>query len=117
MSILCDVTLGNQTGAALVVKSHYHTAFDGLSVNFRTPAGEVLGETSYLQPQSPYSIEPRDFPLPEGDTSRKLAFDCEGIPADLTEIIIQVVGTLPGSDYAEALRSNSITIKITEASQ
>ncbi len=112
--ITCEVTLNNRTGAPLIVKSNFSSAFDGLSVVVKTSEGRVLGRTPYVTQQSP-SLETIDFPLSEGESSRTLEFVADYVPYEVSEISIQVIGDLPGSAFGGKLESNWITVKIAGA--
>lgn len=112
VTIACEATINNRTGAPIVVKSSFYSAFDGLSVVVRTKDGRTLGRTSYLEHQSPFSLEPREFSLPEGETTRTLSFVTDYIAADVGAIVIEVVGNLPQSSFGGKLESNSITIEV-----
>jgi len=115
--IRCNAELCNWSETNLVVKSQFNSAFDGLSVVVRAPDGKALGKTSFLHHQSPGWTEPRPFPVPVGVTTNTLVFVPDALPPDIAEIIIQVVGDLPGSGYNQELRSNCLTVQVARAQQ
>jgi hypothetical protein len=107
----CKVIIENNTGAVLKVKSNFFSAFDGLSLVVRDEDGKELKKQSYTFHQSPFSIEPREYPLPSGKATKQIVFPVRGLPKEYARLKAQLIGTLPGSGYAPKLSSEILSVR------
>ncbi|MEI8381197.1 MAG: hypothetical protein WCJ09_13800 [Planctomycetota bacterium] len=107
----CEVSLDNQMGSDLVVRSNFNSAFDGLELVVTTVEGKTLAQQSHAVHQSPFA-EPRDFKLKKGVTTATIGFPIQDFPADAKVVKVRVVGTLPGSGYQRVLSTETLEVKI-----
>jgi hypothetical protein len=110
----CELTLDNELGRELGVRSNFGSACDGLEIVVTTPEGKVLAQQGYTFHQSPFSATGRVFPLKEGKTRATLLFPIGGLSADVRALKVRVVGTLPGSGYERILSSETLPVEVKE---
>jgi hypothetical protein len=110
----CEVTLDNEVGRELAVRSNFFSAFDGLEIVVTTPEGKVLAQQGYSFHQSPFTATGRIFPLKKGKTTGTLLFPVGGLPADVRALKVRLVGTLPGSGYERILSSETLAVEVKE---
>ena len=110
----CDVTLDNELGRELAVRSNFFSAFDGLEIVVTTPEGKVLAQQAYSFHQSPFTATGRIFPLKKGKTAGTLLFPVGGLSADVRALKVRLVGTLPGSGYERILSSETLAVEVKE---
>jgi hypothetical protein len=110
----CDVTLDNETGKDLTVKSNFNSVFDGLQIVVTAPDGKVLAQQGYIFHQSPSTVEPRKFTLNKGNTTDTIVFPISTLPGDAKSFKVRLVGTLPGSGYDRELSSKTLTIEVRD---
>src|SRR5262249_16848872 len=110
----CEVTLDNDTGRGLAVRSNFTSAFDGLEIVVTTPGGKVLAQQGYTFHQSPFAPPGRVFPVQRGKTDGALGFPVDGLPGDVRAFKVRLVGTLPGSGYERILSSETLAVEIKD---
>ena len=109
---ICEAVIDNATGAELIVKSSYYSAFDGLELVVIDEKGRKLAQQSYLYHQSLYSLTPRSFPVKVGKNRRELRFPVSGLPQNRREYRVLLVGTLPESEHGGTLCSDLVTAAV-----
>ncbi len=111
--IECEVTLINDTGAALDVKSNFFSAYDALELVIFGEGGEKRLQQLYSYHQSPYTFKPRSFPLAKGENRATLRLPIDGaLPAGARSVKVLIMGRLAGVEGAGVLCSNLIEMKV-----
>ncbi len=105
--VTCQAVIDNATGHELVVRSNFFSAFDGLEIVVTNDEGKVLEQRGYIDFQSPFKLDGRDFPLKQGKTVKTLTFILSDIPEGIRSVRVRLVGTLPGSSYKRILSSET----------
>lgn len=100
----CKLTVENNTGKELKVRSNFFSAFDGMLLVVRDERGKELKRQPYIAHQSPMFGE-QEYPLRVGKTTQAIVFPVRELPEKQTRFTVQVVGTLPGSGYKPELSS------------
>jgi len=109
----CRLSLENQTGAELKVRSNFFSAFDGMSLVVLDEGDKELKRQPYTYHQSPHSfLEGREFVLPTGKSAARLVFPVPGLPREATTFRVQVAGTLPGSGYEPGLATRVRAVRV-----
>ncbi len=111
----CVITVVNNTGQTLSVTTDYASPFDGLFLVAIFPDGTE----EYRRRPNRHTHTPGEaFPLPPGRTTRTVTFPHWPWPWEGPETVeVNLVGGLPGTDYAEGLTSNTITVDIPRPSE
>ncbi len=112
MRFICETEIHNETGAELMVKSNYYSAFDGLMIVVLDKGGKILKKQLYTDYYSLFSDEPRSFPLRRGKNTERLIFPINGLPPDTTDFCVYITGNLPGSEYPGILQSDTVTVVV-----
>lgn len=105
------VVLDNRTGKALTVQSRFASAFDGMGMVVYDQKGKQLANQGYTYHQSPFSPEPRGFPLNPGKTEAILKFPLQAPALQKESYQVQIIGTLPGSAFKGALSTKKVSAK------
>ncbi len=103
--IFCEAALDNHTGAELTVKSHFQSAFDGLSLIVRDDHGRLLAQQRFLQHRSPATPHDRLFPVHPGRNTYHMPFAFFQLTNAPPTLSVQLFGTLPGSSYTAGVTS------------
>lgn len=112
--VICDVVLDNQTGRGLKVRSNFTSPFDGLMIVVRDEKGKLILRQGHTWHQAPFAPPGREFPLQTGENKGELRFPLR-LPADMKNIRVMLVGTLPGSGYDELIYTDVVPVTITPA--
>ena len=115
LSVTCLANIENNTGRPLTVTSSFFSAFDGLTLLVFDEQDRELARQSFLHHQSPYSITGRPFPIRPGNTEQRMRFPVPSLPNPPSRLVLQLVGTLPGSGHTNRLVSNKIAVNLAAA--
>jgi hypothetical protein len=109
---VCRVSLDNRTVDDLTVRTTFYSVFDGLELIVTTPEGRTLAQQPYIHHQSPRAPDGRKMDVKRGVTTRELRFPIRDLPADVRQVKVRLVGTLPDSGYRRLLASETLEVKI-----
>jgi hypothetical protein len=111
--VTCEVTIDNDTGRDLTVRSGFFSTFDGLEIVVTNREGKVLTQKAYMEHQAVYKLfDGRDFPLNQGKTVKELKFPLDDLPKGTRSLRVRLVGTLPGSTKKRILSSETLAVEI-----
>jgi hypothetical protein len=106
----CKVTLANDTGKELKVKSNFLSVFDGMTLVIQDEKGKELKRQGYTYHQSPFALN-KEHRLQSGKTTDTINFPISGLAKDHKKFRIKIVGTLPGSEFKGRLTSKVIEVR------